>query len=47
MLTCLQLVYGTFMFNDLVRPPIRALMPRREELANREVLLPEEPIEHR
>ena len=40
------LVYGTFMFNDLVRPPLKACMPRREEVTRREVLLPEEPIEH-
>ncbi|EXJ63671.1 hypothetical protein A1O7_00006 [Cladophialophora yegresii CBS 114405] len=39
------LVYGTFMFNDLVRPPIKALLPARDE-AEREELLPEEPIEH-
>ncbi|KIW74036.1 hypothetical protein PV04_02104 [Phialophora macrospora] len=39
------LVYGTFMFNDLVRPPIKALLPRGLE-AEREELLPEEPIEH-
>jgi drug/metabolite transporter (DMT)-like permease len=40
------LVYGTFMFNDLVRPPIKALMPPRREIEEREELLPEEPIEH-
>lgn len=40
------LVYGTFMFNDLVQPPIRALIPRRQEMDEREELLPEEPIEH-
>ena len=40
------LVYGTFMFNDLVQPPIRALIPRRQEREEREELLPEEPIEH-
>ncbi|KIW16497.1 hypothetical protein PV08_06552 [Exophiala spinifera] len=42
------LVYGTFMFNDLVRPPIRALLPRRgeEEPSEHTHLLPEEPIEH-
>merc|ERR1711881_376737 len=32
------LVYGTFMFNDLVRPPIKALLPRREELEERQDL---------
>ena len=35
------------MFNDLVRPPIKALLPRREdETGERGALLPEEPIEH-
>jgi hypothetical protein len=33
------------MFNDLVRPPIKALLPPGLE-AEREELLPEEPIEH-
>ncbi|PYH41474.1 putative nucleotide-sugar transporter [Aspergillus saccharolyticus JOP 1030-1] len=38
------LVYGTFLFNDIVRPPLKACLPRdrRERL----ILLPEEPIEH-
>lgn len=40
------LVYGTFMFNDLVQPPIRSLIPRRQAMEEREELLPEEPIEH-
>ena len=40
------LVYGTFMFNDLVRPPIRALIPSKREEDEREQLFPEEPIEH-
>jgi hypothetical protein len=40
------LVYGTFMFNDLVRPPIKACLPRQEEREHREELLPETPIEH-
>lgn len=41
------LVYGTFLFNDLVRPPIKALMPPPEEARRRRrSLLPEEPIEH-
>ncbi|OAP58147.1 hypothetical protein AYL99_07237 [Fonsecaea erecta] len=39
------LVYGTFMFNDLVRPPIKALLPQRRE-GEREELLPEDPVEH-
>jgi len=38
------LVYGTFLFNDIVRPPLKALLPERG--AEHEVLLPEEPIEH-
>ena len=42
-----MLVYGTFMFNDLVRPPIKALMPSPAEGRRRRgSLLPEEPIEH-
>jgi drug/metabolite transporter (DMT)-like permease len=40
------LVYGTFMFNDLVRPPLKACMPQRKDLETRGELLPEEPIEH-
>ena len=31
------LVYGTFMFNDLVRPPIKACLPKREEMEHREI----------
>ncbi|CAG8898217.1 unnamed protein product [Penicillium egyptiacum] len=38
------LVYGTFMFNDIVRPPIKACLPR--DRREGEVLLPEGPIEH-
>lgn len=34
------------MFNDLVRPPIKALLPRGEDLEERQNLLPEDPIEH-
>ncbi|KIV89405.1 hypothetical protein PV10_08968 [Exophiala mesophila] len=41
------LVYGTFMFNDLVRPPIKALLPRnRADQHEHEELLPEGPIDH-
>ena len=40
------LVYGTFLFNDLVRPPLKACMPGREEMERRGDLLPEERIEH-
>lgn len=40
------LVYGTFLFNDIVRPPMRACLPEREERVRRGSLLPEEPIEH-
>ncbi|OKL60312.1 hypothetical protein UA08_04132 [Talaromyces atroroseus] len=38
------LVYGTFLFNDIIRPPLKACLPsvRRQD----EELLPEEPIEH-
>ncbi|EAW08130.1 putative nucleotide-sugar transporter [Aspergillus clavatus NRRL 1] len=38
------LVYGTFLFNDIIHPPLKACIPhdRRE----RQILLPEEPIEH-
>ena len=36
------LVYGTFLFNDIVRPPLKACVRRRKH----EELLPEEPIEH-
>lgn len=35
------LVYGTFLFNDLIRPPLKACIPSRTE-----ELLPEAPIEH-
>ncbi|BAE54933.1 unnamed protein product [Aspergillus oryzae RIB40] len=38
------LVYGTFLFNDIVRPPLKACLPRG--VRERELLLPEEPIEH-
>ncbi|KAL9581509.1 MAG: hypothetical protein Q9203_005865 [Teloschistes exilis] len=36
------LVYGTFLFNDIVRPPLKACVVRRRP----EPLLEEEPIEH-
>lgn len=42
------LVYGTFTFNDLVRPPIKALIPRRregEQDLSQSGLLPEVPEE--
>ncbi|KAJ5332191.1 uncharacterized protein N7506_005974 [Penicillium brevicompactum] len=38
------LVYGTFLFNDIVRPPLKACLP--SEHREGEVLLPEDPIEH-
>lgn len=41
------LVYGTFMFNDLVRPPLKACIPRKLDIETRGELLPEDPIEHR
>ncbi|EAA59308.1 hypothetical protein AN4209.2 [Aspergillus nidulans FGSC A4] len=37
------LVYGTFLFNDIVRPPLKACLPRE---GRGRVLLPEDPIEH-
>ena len=36
------LVYGTFLFNDIVQPPLRACFRQRRH----ESLLPEEPVEH-
>ena len=36
------LVYGTFLFNDIVRPPLRACLPRRKETRGNG-LLAEEP----
>ena len=36
------LVYFTFLFNGIVRPPVKWLEPDEEV----EELLPEEPIEH-
>ncbi|KAK3175980.1 hypothetical protein OEA41_007302 [Lepraria neglecta] len=36
------LVYGTFLFNDIVSPPLRACIQKRKN----EALLAEEPIEH-
>ncbi|KAI9737465.1 MAG: hypothetical protein M1834_009620 [Cirrosporium novae-zelandiae] len=39
------LVYGTFLFNDIVRPPFKACLPNRRGDTPEE-LLPEEPIEH-
>ena len=36
------LVYGTFLFNDIVQPPLKACIRRRKH----EDLLPEDPIEH-
>lgn len=42
------LVYGTFLFNDIVQPPLRACVKGRLDGRDgrREELLPEEPIEH-
>ncbi|OJJ41979.1 hypothetical protein ASPZODRAFT_137599, partial [Penicilliopsis zonata CBS 506.65] len=39
-----MLVYGTFLFNDIIAPPLKACLP--SHLREGEVLLPEEPIEH-
>lgn len=36
------LVYGTFLFNDIVQPPLKACIHRHRH----EELLPEDPIEH-
>lgn len=36
------LVYGTFLFNDIVRPPLQSCIKKRKE----DALLAEEPIEH-
>ncbi|KAI9809732.1 MAG: hypothetical protein M1825_000165 [Sarcosagium campestre] len=36
------LVYGTFLFNDIVSPPLKRCMVRRK----RSDLLPQEPVEH-
>lgn len=46
------LVYGTFLFNDIVRPPLEACIRQQQEGAHKhhhhhQPLLPEEPIEHR
>jgi hypothetical protein len=35
------LVYGTFLFNDLIRPPFKSCVERHHE-----PLLVEDPIEH-
>lgn len=40
-----MLVYGTFLFNDLIRPPLKACLPDAGERQHEE-LLPEDPIEH-
>jgi hypothetical protein len=41
------LVYGTFLFNDLVRVPIKACLPKdKRRRGRRGSLLEEEPIEH-
>ncbi len=36
------LVYGTFLFNEIVQPPLKACIRKQK----RDALLPEEPIEH-
>ncbi|KAH7047449.1 integral membrane protein-like protein [Macrophomina phaseolina] len=41
------LVYGTFLFNDIVRPPLRAYLEwKRKKRSGIDELLPEGPIEH-
>lgn len=39
-----MLVYGTFLFNDIVKPPLKRLLVPQNHV--HEELLPEEPIEH-
>ena len=50
-----MLVYGTFLFNDIITPPLKACMPasKRADVeaedgleGSRSRLLPEEPVEH-
>ncbi|WEW55263.1 hypothetical protein PRK78_000692 [Emydomyces testavorans] len=41
-----MLVYGTFLFNDIISPPLKACLPKRVPGEVEESLLPEEPIEH-
>ena len=38
------LVYGTFLFNDIIKPPLKACVPADGE--ENEELLPEHPAEH-
>jgi len=41
------LVYGTFLFNDIINPPLKACMDRRSESTGEsDELLPEHPVEH-
>ena len=49
----IMLVYGTFLFNDIIRPPLKACLPSATtadgdavERRLHEELFPEEPIEH-
>ncbi|EEP77239.1 conserved hypothetical protein [Uncinocarpus reesii 1704] len=42
----MMLVYGTFLFNDIINPPLKACLPKRMPDEAAESLLPEEPIEH-
>jgi hypothetical protein len=37
-----MLVYGTFLFNDIVQPPLKMCIERETS----EELLPEHPVEH-
>lgn len=42
-----MLVYGTFLFNDIVRPPLKAYLEwKRKKRSGMDELLPEGPIEH-
>jgi hypothetical protein len=40
----MMLVYGTFLFNDIVRPPLKTCLPRVQ--VDQEEIFPEDPIEH-
>ncbi|KAF3491600.1 uncharacterized protein GIQ15_01117 [Arthroderma uncinatum] len=41
-----MLVYGTFLFNDIITPPLKACLPSPDEESHHQRLLPEEPMEH-
>jgi hypothetical protein len=37
------LVYGTFLFNNIIRPPLERCVPQAERS---EAVVPEEPVDH-